>query len=199
MIKVGLTGGIGSGKSTVCRIWEKLGAKVIYADELAKQLMETDSSLKNKIIKAFGNKSYNKNGRLNREYLANEAFEKGRVEEFNALIHPRVLAETRKLAEDAENEGYDVFVKEAALLVKYGRPTDLDIIVVVTADEKKRIDRVQKRDNVRGDSVQQRIKKQQPEKELLHFADFVINNNGTIEQLKGKAVYLYAQLIAKEI
>lgn len=198
MITVGLTGGIGSGKSTVCQVWESLGAKIIYADDLAKHLMETDSQLKKAIIKAFGKESYYEDGRLNRKFLAKEAFGKGRVEEFNALIHPRVFDETRKLAEDAEKSGHDIFVKEAALLVKYGRPADLDYIVVVTAEEKKRIERVQERDRVEEESVQQRMEKQQSEEELIKYADFVINNDGTLKELREEAAKLYGRFVTKE-
>jgi dephospho-CoA kinase len=96
MIKVGLTGGIGSGKSAVAKIWEDLGAFPLYADDLAKKIMTEDPDVKSEIKKIFGDESYNKDGALNRPYLAKEAFEKGRVEDLNAVVHPVVYRETKK-------------------------------------------------------------------------------------------------------
>ncbi len=196
MIKVGLTGGIGSGKSTVCKVWEQLGAKIIYADDLAKNLMESDPALRKALINAFGQDSYLEDGKLNRPYLAKVAFEKGRVKEFNELIHPRVFEETAVLSKKAEEEGYPMFVKEAALLLQYGRPKDLDYVVVVTADEQKRIQRVEKRDHVDKNSILQRIRKQQSQDELESFADEIIDNNESIESLKEKAEALFYKLIS---
>ncbi len=196
MIKVGLTGGIGSGKSTVCKVWEYLGAKVIYADDLAKDLMERDPALRKALINAFGQDSYLEDGKLNRPYLSKVAFEKGRVKEFNELIHPRVFEETAILSKRAEEEGYPMIVKEAALLLQYGRPNDLDYIVVVIADEQKRIQRVEKRDHVDKDSILQRIRKQQNQEEMVVFADIIIDNNGSLESLKEKAEILFDKLIS---
>ena len=88
MIRVGVTGGIGSGKTTLCKEWEKLGAFVVYADDLAKKLMVEDEELVKKIKSTFGDKAYDEYGSLNRQYLAQEAFEKGRVNELNNLVHP---------------------------------------------------------------------------------------------------------------
>ncbi|HKJ34139.1 MAG TPA: dephospho-CoA kinase [Balneolales bacterium] len=191
MIKIGITGGIGSGKTTVCKIWETMGARVVYADDLAKQMMVSDAVIRDKIKKAFGNESYYPDGSLNKKYLATEAFEKGRVEEFNRIVHPRVIARTHELAKQAESEGISVFVKEAALLLKYGRPEGIDYIVVVTAPVSERIHRVMKRDQSEEKHVRERIQKQQSQEDLLKYADIEIRNNGSIDELKKQTGSLY--------
>lgn len=195
MVKVGITGGIGSGKSTVCTVWEAMGAYVINADALAKEIMNTDKTVKQEIIDAFGPKSYHPDGRLNRQFLATEAFEKGRVEELNTIVHPRVPAKVASLMEDAAEEEYDIVVYEAALLLQNLRPRDLDHIVLVLAPEAKRTVWVKERDNVSKEHVLERIDKQQNFNELTHLADTVIYNVGTLEELKEKAKILYQKFV----
>lgn len=195
MIKVGITGGIGSGKTTVCRMWESLGAKVIYADDLAKDLMTRDEELRDAIKSAFGDEAYDKNGHLNREYLAREAFHKGRVEELNKLVHPRVKEEVKHLAVEAEKEGFQILVEEAALLLNEGRPDYLDIIVLVEASEEQRIDRVSGRDKTNSEQVQARIKRQADPKQLRIHADYIIVNDGSMDELIDRSKSLYQTLL----
>lgn len=187
MIKVGITGGIGSGKTTFCREWEKLGAFVLYADDFAKQLMQEDEVLKNQIKGAFGEKSYDEQGNLNRAYLASEAFEKGRVEELNSLVHPVLWQRVDELEDEKEQEGIEVFAKEAAILLKEGRPENLDFVILILADEEQRIQRTLERDESSLDEVQDRISKQQNFESLTHLADYVILNNNSVESLRHKA------------
>lgn len=187
MIKVGVTGGIGSGKTTLCKEWEKLGAYVLYADDLAKKLMNEDQQLKARIKKVFGDESYDASGNLVRPYLACEAFEKGRVEELNALVHPVLWEKAESIAREKEREGIRVFAKEAAILLNNGRPKDVDYVVLILADEENRIERTKKRDNTTKSAIQQRISKQPDFNELIHLADFVITNEGSLEDLKKKS------------
>lgn len=194
MIKVGVTGGIGSGKTTLCKEWEKLGAHVVYADDLAKQLMINNEELVNKIKTTFGEESYFADGSLNRSFLAEQAFEKGRVKELNNLVHPVLWKEVDKLAEEQEKQGTEVFVKEAAILLQHGRPENLDYVVLVLADEKKRIERVVKRDQSKEEAVLSRIQKQQDFKSLIHFSDFQITNDGSLEELKEKSQSLFERI-----
>lgn len=196
MKRVGVTGGIGSGKSTVCKIWEELGAKVVYADTIAKNLMVEDQVLIDEIKKTFGEDSYHQDGSLNRDFLAVEAFEKGRVEELNALVHPRVYRKTDELAIEAEKDGYEMFVKEAALLLKNGRPEEIDLIVLVLASEEKRLQRVVKRDSSSEKEVRSRIEKQQNFGHLKPLADYIIKNDGDLENLKLKAIRIYRSILA---
>lgn len=194
MIKVGLTGGIGSGKTTVAKIWEQMGACVVYADTLAKELMTTDPDLRKAISSAFGKDSYNADGTLNRKYLSEQAFGSGRVEELNRLVHPAVYKKTAELMEHARAASYQVFVKEAALLLKNGRPDNLDVIVLVTSSEENRIARVTERDAVSASDVEKRIKMQQRDDELIRFSDYVIKNDRDLDNLKEEARKFFLML-----
>ncbi len=194
MKKVGVTGGIGSGKTTFCREWEKLGAYVIYADDLAKQIMVEDEKLIKDIKSTFGEESYHSDGSLNRAYLAEQAFESGRVEELNQLVHPRLWKKTSEIADQKKEEGIEVFVKEAAILLKNGRPEDLDYVIVLTSGEENRIQRVAERDKSEADKIQARIQNQQSDDELIKYSDYVVSNDGTIEELKLKAKEIFLQI-----
>ena len=194
MIRVGVTGGIGSGKSTLCHEWEKLGAFVVYADDIAKELMVSDPKLIEEIMETFGEASYHSDGSLNRAHLAKEAFEKNRVEELNALVHPALWQHIDELAEAKEKEGIDIFVKEAALLLKNGRPENIDKVVLLLADEERRIDRVVGRDHTEEQKVKERIDKQDSFEDLKHLADFVITNDGSLSDLKQQARTIFHTL-----
>ncbi|MEL7834453.1 dephospho-CoA kinase [Fodinibius sp. Rm-B-1B1-1] len=191
MVTVGVTGGIGSGKSTVCRRWSELGAYVLNADELAKQVMVTDPEVKKALIDTFGEASFNGDGSLNTEYLAEQAFEKGRVKALNAIVHPKMPAAAAREIKKAAEQGYDIFVYEAALLLENLEPGSLDYIVLVLADEDKRINRVQKRDSSSFEEIKQRISKQRDFEKATEKVDHVIRNNGTLEELKKKAEIIY--------
>jgi len=197
MYKVGLTGGIGSGKTTIARIWEKKGAFVLDADDFAKELMVTDSDIIEKIKESFGEEAYKNDQSLNRSYLAKEAFEKGRVDELNKIVHPRVFEKTEDKIEEAEQEGYKVFVKEAALLLNYGRPESLDKVVLVLATDENMIKRAAQRDNVSPDVIQERLDKQQDFEKLKSRADFVIHNNGSMEDLEMRAQILFEKFLER--
>ena len=194
MIKVGVTGGIGSGKTTFCKKLEELGAYVLYADDFAKELMISDPALIAAIKDTFGEQAYYGNGRLNREFLAEEAFTKGRVEELNALVHPVLWERANQLAEDKEKEGVDVFVKEAAILLDNGRPSNLDYVILILADEKERIERSAKRDKSDAGKIKNRIKKQPDFNKKREDADFVVVNNGSLTDLKKEAERVFRLL-----
>jgi len=194
MINVGITGGIGSGKTTFCREWEKLGAFVLYADDFAKELMANDRGLRNEISERFGYKAYTEEGELNRSYLAREAFENGRVEELNEIVHPVLWKETAKIAAQKEQEGVDIFAKEAAILLNNGRPEDLDYVILILADENTRVERTAKRDKSDQKEVKNRIDKQPDFKKLTHLADFIVYNDSSLDELKTKAQTIFKQL-----
>lgn len=187
MIKVGVTGGIGSGKTTFCKVLEELGAFVLYADDLAKELMVSDPELISKLKQAFGDESYHADGSLNRGYLAKEAFEKGRVQELNEIVHPILWKRADEISQVKEEEGCSIFVKEAAILLQNGRPENVDQVILLLADQKSRIERVKSRDKTDEKKVQDRILKQQDFEKLTHLADRVVVNNESIEELKMKA------------
>ncbi len=175
-----------------------MGAYIMRADEMAKRLMKEDNQLKQQIIEAFGDQSYNTDGSLNRGYLAREAFENNRVQELNALVHPHVRQATREEIKNAEKKNFELFVKEAALLLQHDRPEYLDIIVLVKADPEKRIQWVAQRDGVAPEQVRARMQWQQSDQSMEQMTDYIISNDGTINELKTKARKLIEELKASE-
>ena len=165
------------------------------ADQEAKLLMETDPTLVSQIKEKFGEDAYTAQGKLNREYLSREAFQNNRVEELNQLVHPAVFRETDRRITYARERGYKMFVKEAALLLKYGKPEQLDYIVVVVAPEHLRIKRVAQRDNITSEQVKNRISRQMPQDEMIQYADFVLENDQDEKTLNSKAEALFNQLL----
>ncbi len=191
MIKIGITGGIGSGKTTFCKVLEELGAFVLYADDYAKELMVNDEKLISSIKNTFGEEAYFKDGTLNRKFLAEEAFSKGRVEELNDLVHPVLWKKADQLADEKEKEGVTIFAKEAAILLNNGRPEDLDYVVLLLADDDERVSRVKKRDKATKEQITERINKQPQFEELAPLCDFIVMNEGTVEELQNKAREIY--------
>lgn len=195
MIRVGITGGIGSGKTTFCKEWEKLGAFVVYADDVAKDLMENNDRLKKAIQRVFGEASYDEDGKLDRAYLAQEAFQKGRVEELNELVHPVLWESMDDLARKKEREGCQVFAYEAAILLNNGRPQNLDLVVLLQADEENRIKYTMQRDDTAEAKVRERMAHQPDFEELNHLVDFKVRNDGTKDELLEKAQNLYKKIL----
>jgi dephospho-CoA kinase len=178
-LQIGITGGIGSGKSIVCKIFSTLGIPIYDADSQAKNLMITDTLLISQIRKAFGNEAYYPDGSLNRRYLGQQAFaSKEKVDLLNQLVHPRVGTDYAEWA--GRNTQHPYLIKEAALLFEAASYKELDKIVVVTAPEKIRIDRVRKRDPQRTEAdIQHILGNQWSEDEKIRRADFILNNDGT--------------------
>ncbi|HUM98448.1 MAG TPA: dephospho-CoA kinase [Chitinophagaceae bacterium] len=174
MLKIGLTGGIGSGKSTVAKIFETLGIPVYYADDAAKELMNTDPDLKELIIKNFGSNVYTDN-KLNRSYLASIVFaDKLKLEILNSLTHPATI--------NAANEWIALqkgpyIIKEAALLFESDAHKHLDAIIGVSSPIALRMKRVMQRDNLTEEDVQKRINRQMDEAEKMRRCDYIIHND----------------------
>lgn len=174
MIKVGLTGGIGSGKTTVARIFETLGIPVYYADDAAKRLMNSNEELKSLIIKHFGEESYQQ-GELNRKYIASIVFnDKEKLELLNSLTHP-VTMQDALVWMNKQTTPY--VIKEAALLFESGAAEQLDYIIGVYAPQHIRIKRVMDRDKTTIEEVMKRVSRQIDEEMKMKLCDFVITNN----------------------
>jgi dephospho-CoA kinase len=192
MTTLGVTGGIGSGKTTVCGFLAEQGARVFYADLEAKRLMTEHEGLRADIVDAFGEESYSDDGSLNRKHLADVVFQSPeRVEQINALVHPRVHEAFAAAADRAEEEGVEVLVHEAALIFESGGDEHLDAVAVVVAPDEDRIARVVERDDTTEDEVRARMSHQLPQEELRRRADYVIENDGTLDDLRRKSVNLY--------
>lgn len=174
-LKVGITGGIGTGKSFVSKIFKTMGIPFYDADLEAKLIMVKDNNIRMALVKAFGPETYFEDGSLNRVYLSKQVFDNSqRLEMLNNIVHPAVIRAGVDWS-NAQNGPYSL--KEAALLYESGSYKKLDYTILVTAPEELRIARVMKRDKVSREEVLNRIQKQMPEEEKLKFADFVIHND----------------------
>lgn len=175
-LKIGVTGGIGSGKSVVCRIFNVLGIPVFDADAEAKRLMTVDSALADAIRTEFGKEAYHSDGTLNRPYMAAQVFsDDERLRILNALVHPVVI---RAGEEWAARQEAPYTIKEAALLFESGSFTLNHYTILVSAPVQLRIERVMKRDGITAEQVAARMERQWPEERKRQQADFVIINDG---------------------
>lgn len=177
MKKVGVTGGIGSGKSTVCQIFKVLNIPVYDADAAAKRLMQEDPRLKMELKKAFGESTFDKEGRLDRKALADKVFrDKEQLERLNSLVHPAVFEDVKRWS--VENATAPYLVKEAALLFESGSYREQDILITVFAPEEIAIQRVMQRDNVSEAAVRERMAHQWPQEKKAALSDYIIHNTG---------------------
>ncbi|HUR10419.1 MAG TPA: dephospho-CoA kinase [Flavitalea sp.] len=173
-VKVGLTGGIGSGKTTVAKIFEGLGIPVYYADEAARRLLNENEALKKLVIRNFGKESY-KDGVLNRSHLASIVFaDPHKLAELNALVHPVTIEDGNAWLEKQQTV---YAIKEAALIFESKVNIHLDYVIGVYAPSALRIERAMKRDQITSEDVLARMKRQMNEEEKMRLCDFVITNN----------------------
>lgn len=194
MLRIGLTGGIGSGKTTVARIFEVLGIPVYFADETTRRLMNEDPKVRAGILEHFGPKSYDENG-LNRHYLSSIVFnDPSKLELLNSLTHPFTI---RHSSEWMKKQTSPYVIKEAALLFESGAAENLDFIIGVYAPKELRINRVMKRDDVSREDVVKRMDRQMNEEEKMKRCDFVITNDEQ-QLLIPQVIKLHEKLLALE-
>lgn len=190
---IGITGGIGSGKSTVCKVLEILGNKIYYADDRAKWLMENHPPLTNKIKTIFGEDSF-KNQRLDRSYIAQKAFTNPEtLQSLNEAVHPMVAEDLMEWVE--HNKSERMLFNEAALLFEVGTYKKMESTILVTAPEDIRLQRVLTRDSHRtASSIKEIMNRQMKDEVKLPLADFVIQNDGKSSLIK-QIMHVYSQLI----
>lgn len=175
-LRIGITGGIGVGKTTVCRLFETLGIPVYYADTAAKNLLEHDPELRTSVIRLLGVDAY-RDGHYNRAYVAQKIFGQPELlQQLNRMVHPAVETHSRAWHETHQDAPYTL--KEAALMIESGSHRFLDALIVVTAPEALRIERVMSRDGLTEAEVRARIARQLPEQDKIALADFAVENDG---------------------
>ncbi len=175
MLKIGITGGIGSGKSTVCRVFSYLCIPVFEADRIANNLMNTDQGIHEKLINLFGTSVYLPDHTVDRKYLAGIVFnDTSLLAQLNAIVHPVVR---KSFFDWCEKQQSPYVIHEAAILFESGFYKMMDKTITVVTSENERIQRVMKRDDLTLDLVKERIRNQWSDDERIKLADFVIGNN----------------------
>ena len=201
MIKIGITGGIGCGKSEVCNILKRAGIPIIRADQVAKLLINNKETIKTEIKQSFGNDVYLANGELNREKVAQIIFnDETAKQKINEIVHPHVLQYQQQTLERLEKSGkFNIAGVEAALIYEAGSATQFDLIVVVSAEKKTVFKRLLERDGLSKDEILKRIESQMPLAEKVKRADYVIHNDGTLQALEIEVENLLKWLRDKNI
>lgn len=193
MRRIGLTGGIGSGKTTVAEMFKDLGVAVYNSDIEAKRLMNDDPGIQTAIIQFFGEKAY-QNKKLNRALLAEKAFNnKELLTALNHIVHPAVREDFRSWSKQQEGP---YVIQEAAILFENGSYKEFDKMVLVTAPKKVRIARIKKRDNLTEKAILERMRHQWPVKKKKALAQYVINNK-SIEDTRNQVQKIHEHILQK--
>jgi dephospho-CoA kinase len=210
MLKVGLTGGIASGKSVVGEMFVALGARLVQADRIAHSLMQPGEAVYNEVVRHFGREILNPDGSVNRAKLAEVAFgpatapeskRASRIEELNRIVHPVVIRSQEEwMREMGRQDPHVVAIVEAALLIEAGTADRFDRMIVVTCGEEQRVARFAARQKIDLEAarkeVVRRMAAQLPDEEKIKAADFVIDNSGSLEKTREQVRVVWQQLRA---
>lgn len=198
MMVVGLTGGICSGKSTATVMFQRLGATVIDADQVAHELVEPDQPLFEAVASAFGREMVGTDGRLDRRRLGAMVFADPEARQrLEAILHPAIIEECERRIRKAEVSGTAVCLVDAALLIESGWYTRYDAVILVTASEAAQLDRLMRTRGLSRHDAILRIRSQMPQQEKRRYAHYVIENDGPLEETERQAKAVWEQLRAK--
>jgi dephospho-CoA kinase len=193
MKTIGLTGGIGSGKSSVARIFSSLGMPVFYADASGKKVLESDAEVVKAVTELIGEEAFDEKGKANRAHIASIVFnDQSKLEALNAIIHPAV---GRDFQQWKTQQKAVYCLREAAILFESGSHKDCEAVICVSAAKAVRVKRVMDRDQVSATEVEARMAKQMPQAEKEELSDFVIQNNGD-ESLISQVIKIHTTLIS---
>jgi len=197
MMRVALTGGIGTGKSTASKILNELGAFIFDADKEAKNILKNNETVQSELIAEFGTDIMSGDEKIDNNKLARIAFQdQDHQLRLNSIIHPYVFQEIDKNFDDVlEKSAYDFFVVDAALIYESGADTHMDYVIVITAFLKVRMERALQRETLTRDEILKRMDLQWPEEEKIALADFVIHNDSTEEEFRNSITDIYNQLV----
>ena len=193
---VGLTGGMGSGKSLAASYFRELGAQMIDADRISRELVAPEKPAWKEIIEEFGSSVLNSDQTLNRKQVGAIVFnDESKRKKLEDIIHPRVIVEERRLYERYRQENSRVLaVIDAALLIESGNYKNVDTVIVVQCGREEQIRRVMERDGTVRSEVENRLNSQMPLEEKVGFGDYILRNDGTRESLKSQVGELYRNL-----
>jgi dephospho-CoA kinase len=199
MLRVGLTGGVACGKSTVAKMFADLGATIVDADTIAHELYRPGHEVLQELVRHFGPEILKPDGELDRAKLATLVFDGGRVEELNKIVHPAVIRQQDQwMRALGEKDPYAVAIVEAALILEAGVKDRFDRIMVVTCKPAQKVARFAQRtgtsENAARADVDRRTKAQMPDEEKARRADFVIDNSGTVEETRHQVQRIYSEL-----
>jgi len=200
---IGITGGIGSGKSTVSEFISELGYPVINTDDKAKQLYVENKELKAKLIKEFGEEFYFQDGNINKEFIGNLIFgeskeSKENLSKLNSIVHPYVIQSNIDEIDKLVEEGEDIIFVESALIFEINMQDAYNFVICVISEQEQVVERLLKRGNLTEEKILNRIKNQLSPEEKKKKSDFVINNNSTLEALKSSTLFVL-DIISPEV
>lgn len=199
MYLIGLTGGIASGKSTVSRLLSSLGAFIVDADKLSREVTEPGKPAYQDIIDTFGKNIIQANGEIDRKQLGKLVFASSKARlELEQITHPRIEAATKEAIVAAKANGFTVAVLDAPLLIEVGWHTKVDSVWVVYVDKETQLVRLMERDKCDNVTAQARINAQLPLEEKLKYADIVINNNDSIETTQNRVLQAWGLIAAPQ-
>jgi len=195
MLVIGVTGNLGTGKTTVSQMLVELGAKHIEADEVGHEVLQQDKVARRQIVKAFGKSILSSSGEVDRDKLAGLVFDdKEALARLNRITHPRILNLVRKKIAEYGRQGAKVVVVEAALLIEAGWKSQVDQLWVTTAPEATIVQRLMKSRGMTEEQILDRLRNQMPQEEKAKQADAVINTDCSMEALKARVTELWKQL-----
>ena len=194
----GLTGGIAAGKSTVASMFRELGCPVMDADQLSRDVME-DPRVLGQVVGVFGEGVLGDDGRVDRKALGDIVFaDAGARSRLEAIAHPAIAAAALRGFEELRRQGHQLVLYEAALLVETGRHAEMDLLLVVVADEEVRIRRLMRRSDLTREEADARLRSQAPQEAKAALAHHVIDNSGTLEQTRARVLDVWAEISREE-
>jgi dephospho-CoA kinase len=196
MLIVGLTGGVASGKTTVSRVLKEEGAYIIDADQMARELVRPHTPAWRKLVRAFGKDILREDGSLHRKKLADKVFTNLRQRKLlNQILHPRIRKEMERRAKEiGQKDPEAVVVIDAPLLVELGDHRKMDKLIVVTSTQTRQIERLKERDGISSEEALRIFSSQMPVEDKVKLADFVIRNEGSLQETKKKTREVYKEL-----
>jgi len=199
MMKIGLTGGIGSGKSTVAELFRKRGAHIIDLDLLAHQVEEPGGSVWQEIVDYFGREILDTEGRIDREALGEIVFrDSAKREELNRIVHPAVRDEWQHRIDDiVRGDGQAIVISDVPLLIEVGWHEEMDIVILVYTPPGVQIERIMERNGYTQEEARDRLRSQMPLDEKIPFADFVVRNEGTREETEAAVEEVWTEILKR--